>query len=302
MKSSEDYSCVCLSCGNRLFEAVLKDMVGVYASESEYEVLKCKTCELLTTHPRPNESQLFSIYSNDYAYSYHISVSKEKRSRARKLLRRIDKVVDLSKKSTFLELGCANGESSRILSKQYRLSGIGVDLNVPDQVRNESVNFVRQPICEYLEMSKEFFDIVLLSHTLEHLLDPSFSLKLIRERLNGNGDIVIVVPNTLAGRTKAWGYWQVPVHISHFNEISLKRLLHNCGFDPIYVGKASIDFLGLGLTVLNVLKIRKSPKQNRVVVILTSFFSLIWSLFYSLGNSDLIVVARKSESFRHSSD
>jgi SAM-dependent methyltransferase len=199
----------------------------------------------------------------------------------------------------FLELGCANGELSRILYKRYGLSGLGVDLNTPEQQSGEGVLFLRQSINEYLETSTEFFDIVILSHTLEHLLNPLFTLELIKERLRVDGYIIIVVPNAVSTRTKAWGYWQVPVHISHFDESSLKTLLNRSGFVPIHVANASLDFLGMGLTILNLFKTKKSPKQSKFLTLLTPFFALCWSVFYKLGNSDLILVAKNSDEPRH---
>jgi len=298
--NSRNHSFTCLICGTSVFERVLKNMLGVYAGNSEYEILKCKTCKLLTTYPRPSQSQLQSIYSNDYAYSYHASVSREKHARAKKLLGRVDRFVGLTSKVNFLELGCANGELSRILSKRYGLSGIGVDLNIPEQQNGEGVLFLRQSINQYLETATEFFDVVILSHTLEHLLNPLFTLELIRKRLKADGYIIIVVPNALSTRTKAWGYWQVPVHISHFDESSLKTLLLRSGFAPIHIANASLDFLGMGLTILNLFKTKKSPKQSKTLTLLIPFFALCWSTFYKLGNSDLILIAGNSDVPGHS--
>ena len=306
MKNDDHIPFLCLNCGNSLFLTVLEKMIGVYAGLDEYKILRCKFCHLLATNPRPSQNQLELIYKNHYGYDFHRTVSWEKKRRAQKLLKMIDSIVDFSNVSSFLELGCANGELSKILYKKYKLIGVGVDLIAPENSKkleeDEGVKFVRKAIDAYLETTTEVFDTIILSHTLEHLLDPRSSLDLIRKRLDIGGFLIVVVPNALVTRNKFWGYWQVPVHISHFDENSLQSLLIKCGFEPIYFATASIDFLGVGLSVLNLFKTRKSPRQGRVITFITGLLSFFWPMFYNLGNSDLIMIAKSSNVPRQSKE
>jgi SAM-dependent methyltransferase len=81
------------------------------------------------------------------------------------------------------------------------------------------------------------FDVVVMSHILEHLHDPKAILCDIFNRLNPGGLLYIAVPDidsiTFKVFGKRWDVINPLVHLQYFNESSLIRLLEQCNFTDI---------------------------------------------------------------------
>ncbi len=81
------------------------------------------------------------------------------------------------------------------------------------------------------------FDVVVMSHVLEHLGDPRASLGRVREALNPEGLLYVAVPDLGSVQFKILGkQWNVInplVHFQYFNQASLTRLLEDAGFEVL---------------------------------------------------------------------
>ena len=71
------------------------------------------------------------------------------------------------------------------------------------------------------ENFKNFFDVIILRHVLEHFLDPSSILKKIYNTLNNRGTIYVAVPNNLL-LTRQKGWLRI-AHTYYFNRFSFKK-------------------------------------------------------------------------------
>ncbi|ODR99964.1 hypothetical protein AUC68_02325 [Methyloceanibacter methanicus] len=76
---------------------------------------------------------------------------------------------------------------------------------------------------------KGSFDVITLSHVLEHVPDPGTTLMQLRELLRGGGHLYIDTPNIDAIGHEVYGrYWQgldVPRHLSVLSQRALVDLL-----------------------------------------------------------------------------
>ena len=266
---------------------------GVYAKRFGYDIVSCTSCGILSTFPRPNEGLLNELYQSDYAYDYHRANQLEKTLRAVGLIRFAKSFGPFDSSKTFLELGSSGGALSSHLHSRFGMAGVGVDIAADEKCGTETLEIRKEFISCFLHQEKRKFDFIFISHTLEHLLNPVEVLMSIREIMEESSSLVIVVPNATPQRSKSWGYWQVPIHISHFNLNSLSKILDSTGYSISKVGYRSIDILGMGLTVLNRMKMNSAPKTNRLVTFLLPFFGFLWHGFYRLGASDLIVIAKR---------
>ncbi len=81
------------------------------------------------------------------------------------------------------------------------------------------------------------FDVVVLSHVLEHFPDPRPVLRRIRESLNPNGLLYVVVPDMESAQFRIFGKrWQAIsplVHQQYFTEASLTRLMEASGLSVL---------------------------------------------------------------------
>ena len=136
-----------------------------------------------------------------------------------------------------------------------------------------------------------------MSHVLEHILDPGARLVEIGKLLSPDGRLILIVPNSSAFTAKLsgkyWGYWQVPVHVNHFNRRSLSTLLEGAGYrivDTRLRGGDSLLFLSTfanltGATGEGEIKLTGAKKT------IVKLFSAVTKYWYRIGNDDLIVEA-----------
>jgi len=76
------------------------------------------------------------------------------------------------------------------------------------------------------------FDVVLMSHVLEHLLDPLTTLKKLRANMREGAGLLIEVPCATALDLLPPG-WFAFEHISYFSPGTLTAMLEAAGFEPL---------------------------------------------------------------------
>jgi len=78
------------------------------------------------------------------------------------------------------------------------------------------------------------FDVVIMSHVLEHLAEPGRVLQGVLAKLSPGGVLYVAVPDIESLQFRIFGkYWDAinpMVHMQYFNEESLSRLLRDNGF------------------------------------------------------------------------
>ena len=140
-----------------------------------------------------------------------------------------------------LEIGCGNGEHLLRFKKMgHQVRGIEPD---PDasRVAQEAGIEVYPGTAEELpkHCAGEKADLILMSHVLEHCLDPILAVQNSASLLPPGGKLVIEVPNNACLGAKVFGttwHWlDVPRHLNFFTEASLRALLEANGFDVLRV-------------------------------------------------------------------
>jgi methionine biosynthesis protein MetW len=98
-----------------------------------------------------------------------------------------------------LDIGCGAGDTGSILMEQgYTVDGITISEDEKREagqvLRNVYVYNVEQGLPQELQ---EQYDVVILSHVLEHICYPQKLLKDIQSRLKPNGILIIALPNLM---------------------------------------------------------------------------------------------------------
>jgi SAM-dependent methyltransferase len=91
------------------------------------------------------------------------------------------------------------------------------------------------------------FDVIVLSHVFEHLLDPRGVLDLIRASLAPGGALYIEVPNIPAESLlrfpdHVWAPRFDEPHITFFSTATLYTLLASAGFEPQFCDTAGAEY------------------------------------------------------------
>lgn len=105
------------------------------------------------------------------------------------------------------DIGCGNGSNARIFKKKYPTSKIdGITLSLEEKkacqdVLNKCWIYDIEHGLDNL-LTKQTYDIILLSHVLEHLKNPANVIRSVSKFLTPNGIIILAVPNTLFWRQR----------------------------------------------------------------------------------------------------
>lgn len=153
-------------------------------------------------------------------------------TRSLQLTQRLEEAFHLPDRGALLDVGCANGAFLTAFGKRFpnwRL--FGFEQNRHYEKRVLDLPNVDGFFSSSLESINRKFDLISLSHVLEHVDDPVHFLGLIRPLLKEDGLLLIQVPNILENPLDM----VVIDHYSHFSPWVLKRFMIWLAFEPVFI-------------------------------------------------------------------
>lgn len=185
-------------------------------------------------------------------------------SEAKKVLQKARKILGAG--NHLLDFGSGKGQFLKV-AKDLDWKGLGIETEKAraDFAQEKYQVSVRSEFYSGGIIPPGKFELITLNHVLEHLPRPIFLLQeLLESNLASDGLTYIEVPRAdswqakLAG--KQWMHWDIPKHLSHWNEKSLEKELGKIGFSP--VGKRSFSIhlgvLGMLQAILSLLGFREN--------------------------------------------
>lgn len=135
-----------------------------------------------------------------------------------------------------LDLGFGRGYLMRV-APAYGFEVYGVDSSqaLVDRLALEFGDRAARCVLGRDPIPWKSFDVVVMSHVLEHLPDPRQTLRDVAGALNPGGLLYVAVPDLGSMHFKVLGrHWEAInplVHLQYFTEASLRTLLTDAGFD-----------------------------------------------------------------------
>ena len=206
--------------------------------DKKYKLQECQ-CGMIMTNPRPDLNEIASHYNND---NYHPNKRKNKIFNI--LYKLAQSVNNKSKKKIIMHHIKSNGSI---------LDYGGGDGQFRDYMYQKSweANIYEPYLDGGMKKSKEikmikhnYYDVISMFHSLEHVYDIDECLKSISDYLKDKGILVISIPNHDAYERKFfndnWIAYDVPRHLYHFTFESVERILNKNKFKiidykPIYI-------------------------------------------------------------------
>lgn len=164
--------------------------------------------------------------------------------------------MKISKEGKVLDLGCGYGSFLFFLQSHGYRNVTGVDISTEEITVCKklfiSYTFHQADIYDYIRSTDEKFDVVYLSHVLEHVKKEDLFgfLEGIRDILTDDGFLIIVVPNCAAYFNSAAGRYGDITHEIGFTDLSMRQTLMVTGFKNVIVK----NFYGVGNLWLNILR------------------------------------------------
>ncbi len=200
---------------------------------------KCRKCGLVYQSPRPVFDDLKTNYEDNY-FEYEITNQENFFNLMKLGLRDIgfdriygEKVDGLK----FLDIGCATGLLLNYMKgKGWDTKGVEICKESAEYAIN---NFGLDVFIGTLfdaNYPDDYFDVVHLSHLIEHVPDPKALLVEIHRILKKDGRMILTTPNVDGWHARiAKDKWRsaIPEHVYLFSKKTMRTLLKMVGFKII---------------------------------------------------------------------
>lgn len=217
----------CLVCNSNSISPVYKLQYG--------EILQCQNCSLAFTKFNDintfyNANKIWNKMEWIKSQIYMLPQSKEEASNRLKLL------LEFNPGKKLIEFGSNTGEFLYTADKAgFDVTGVDHYSAILPFNKSNNIKFINSEATKVTLPEK--YDIVAAFHLLEHLEKPVTFLKNIKKILNSGGILFLEIPNYGSrNRNRQKENWQLffNYHFTHFDIVSIKKILELCGFKIIY--------------------------------------------------------------------
>jgi len=218
-----------------------------------YDVVQCEQCGFVFADVNATQKD-YDIYYNKFSKYEEPNmasgggITSWDRERLKETLEDLIQLIP-DKKSDILDVGAANGGLIHGLQKfgyenTYALEPSAVCVKF--MKREYNIRAFQGSIFDNLEsiFYKQKFDVIILSHVMEHIYDLKKALENITKILKIDGQLYVEVPD--ASRYKdffvaPFHYFDVE-HINHFDKYSLATLFSLYGFSSSFYKRKATPF------------------------------------------------------------
>ena len=260
----------CKICGHRDFSYLFEGRDRLHYLPGEFKLYRCQGCGLILAYPQLSDQELAKYYPvNYYSYenSHRVALPRSTREKIfyfllhpfqalnclfySKLLGQ-NRDLKYVAGSRVLDIGCGDGRY--LLEKRaFGCSCFGNDISEGALSRLRGIApeiETRRGNLWEVNFPENFFDVINLSHVIEHVRDVDKLLTEARRIVKEDGLLRIQVPNAASVSfvifRRFWMPLDVPRHVYAFSLKNLSRLFADKGFEVVCVRTAEGSFSVIG--------------------------------------------------------
>ena len=256
---------LCSSPGLPLYSNLVDHLFG---AEGKWSLLECAECGLVWINPRPTPDEINNFYDNYHTHKnsdapswfwqsldrfilaavmgYRNSVNNPRELAWGRIISLIRPLRDIGCRSVMwvparirgklLDVGCGAGAFlNRMQRLGWEVSGVEADTKAARIAQSVlKSNDIHVGQVEDSGFKEKSFDVITMSHVIEHLLEPIKTLTACHRILKPGGLLVITTPNSNSlGRRRfkeLWRGWEPPRHIHIFNPRTLASIAIKAGY------------------------------------------------------------------------
>jgi SAM-dependent methyltransferase len=248
----------CIYCGSSgsIRQGEVYDPDGNIPEPWTYRQCSNAACNLVWLDPAPLPSELWKAYT-----TYHTHAAQRIGGAAKALLSLANRLArwsllplwvanGMQRESgqmrfmmlaaaacgRLLDVGCGGGRFlHRMQRRGWEVEGIDFDEQATRRVSEKYGIKTYTGDLAAAHISAASFDVITMSHTIEHLVDPEATLRECLRILRPGGRVVLVTPNPQSNAANRfggfWRGWEPPRHLHLFPVDALARFAGRAGFE-----------------------------------------------------------------------
>lgn len=231
---------------------------NIVCIDKSHNIYKCRNCGYIFDNPRPAPEEIAKFYSQFDKYDSWLA---QEQARDLLYLRRLKKLKKYKKTGALLDVGTGIGHFLYFAKNDFDVIGTEVSESAIRLAKQKyDIDLLHGEI-ENIDFKGAKFDVITILHVLEHVPNPSSTIRRCKELLKNDGIIIVAVPNDIysfkamtrrllsilkIGRFKNRGKFGLPkitlngsrdeIHLSHFAVPALKTLFTKNDFIIIEIG------------------------------------------------------------------
>ncbi len=209
-------------------------LAGVALDGFEQKLLGCESCGAHYVGEYLSPAALARYYAQSSSYEYLVSEQSLPREEAQRSQQQHAFLQPYLKPGArVLDVGCSTGYTLSLFAAEgHRTHGIEPSAVLSQMARERYGLRVDTCFVERADQLPGGQDLVMLSHVLEHLMDPAQMLAAIRGCLAPGGRLFIEIP--VIELFDERDLFQLSFeHVNYFSHGSLSNLMHRCGWREV---------------------------------------------------------------------
>lgn len=232
--------------------------IGDHKTNNKFSIVQCARCGLIITNPCVDSASLKKYYVNyrhkDNGKRFWLPIENLLNFWHIRRAANINKIKPTGK---ILDIGCGRGiELEKLRKFHWDPYGTEYFSVSKSQLEQKGIKIFIGDVWR-AGYPADFFDVVTMWHSLEHMRDPAKVIAETKRILKKGGILKIAVPNFDSWERKLtqkdWFHLDIPRHLYHFSLSSLSFILKKNGLlitDVRYVAP-EYDFYSFWQSLLN---------------------------------------------------